>query len=326
MKIAVLDDYQNVALTFADWSKVQAACQVQVFNRHLASVDEAAAALADFEILCLMRERMAVPAPLIGRLPKLKLIVITGAHNRTLDLAAAAAHGITVSHTRSAGTEHPTSELTWALILAASRQVVFENRILREGGWQKTVGATLHGRTLGIVGLGRLGCAVAGIGRAFGMEVIAWSPNLTPERAQAGGARLATKAELFARSDVVTLHMVLSERTRGLIGAEELALMRQDAVLVNTSRGPLVDEAALLDILIRRKIGAAALDVFDNEPLPADHLFRTLDNVVATPHIGYVTRETFAVFFPDMVENIEAYLAGRPIRLLNPAGTQKERL
>jgi D-3-phosphoglycerate dehydrogenase len=326
MKIAVLDDYQNVALNFADWRKVQAACDVRVFNRHLASLDEAAAALADFEILCLMRERMAVPAALIERLPKLKLIVVTGAHNRTLDLAAAAARGVTVSHTRSAGTEHSTSELTWALILAASRHLVFENRVLREGGWQKTVGVTLYGRTLGVVGLGRLGGVVAGIGKAFGMEVIAWSPNLTAERAEAGGARLATKAELFAQSDVISLHMVLSERTRGLIGAEDLGLMREDAVLVNTSRGPLIDEAALLDVLIRRKIGAAALDVFDQEPLPADHPFRTLDNVVATPHLGYVTRETFEVFFQDMVEDIEAFLAGRPIRLLTPAGTQKESL
>jgi D-3-phosphoglycerate dehydrogenase len=319
MRIAVLDDYQNVALNFADWRKVQASCEVRVFNHHLAGLDEAAAALADFDILCLMRERMALPAALIERLPKLKLIVVTGAHNRTLDLAATAARGITVSHTRSAGTEHPTSELTWALILAASRHVVFENRNLREGGWQKTVGTTLHGRTLGIVGLGRLGSAVARIGKAFGMDVIAWSPNLTPERADGNGARRVSKAELFAQSHVVTLHMVLSERTSGLIGVEDLALMRNDAVLVNTSRGPLVDEAALLDALTRRKIGAAALDVFDREPLPADHPFRTLDNVVATPHLGYVTRETFAVFFPDMVENIEAFLAGRPIRLLHHA-------
>ena len=319
MKIAVLDDYQNIALAFADWRKVQAKCEVRVFNRHLADINEAGAALADFDILCLMRERMAVPAALIRLLPKLKLIVVTGAHNRTLDLAAAAARGIAVSHTRSAGTEHPTSELTWALILAASRHVVFENRALREGSWQKTVGTTLHGRTLGIVGLGRLGSVVAGIGKAFGMKVIAWSPNLTPERAEAGGARLVTKAELFAESDVITLHMVLSERTRGLIGPEDLALMRQDAVLVNTSRGALVDEAALLDVLTRRKIGAAALDTFEQEPLPLDHPFRILDNVVATPHLGYVTRETFEVFFPDMVENIEAFLAGRPIRLLHPA-------
>ena len=316
IKVAILDDYQNVALTFADWSRIEKTCAVTVFDRHLPTVEAAADALADFDVICLLRERMAVPALLIARLPKLKLIVVTGAHNRTLDLAAAAAHGITVSHTRNAGTEHPTSELTWALILAASRNVCLESRILREGGWQKTVGTTLHGRTLGVLGLGRLGTVVARIGQAFGMEIIAWSPNLTPERAEAAGAQWVSKAELLSRSHVVSLHMVLSDRTRGLIGAGDLALMRPDAILVNTSRGPLVDEAALLDVLQRRTISAAALDCFDQEPLPADHPFRTLDNVVATPHLGYVTRETFDVFYPDTVENIEAFLAGAPKRLL----------
>jgi phosphoglycerate dehydrogenase-like enzyme len=265
-----------------------------------------------------MRERMAVPAALIERLPRLKMIAVTGAHNRTLELAAAAARDIVVSHTRDAGSEHATGELTWALILAAARQVCRENRTLRVGGWQQTVGTTLFGRTLGVLGLGRLGSVVAGIGKAFGMEVVAWSPNLTAERAQAGGARLVGKEELFAHSFVVTLHMVLSDRTRGLVGAPDLARLGKDSILVNTSRGPLIDEAALLDALRRRAIGAAALDCFDQEPLPADHPFRTMDNVVATPHLGYVTRETFEVFYSDTVENIEAFLAGRPIRLLTP--------
>jgi D-3-phosphoglycerate dehydrogenase len=318
LKIAVLDDYQNVALTFADWHAIQAQCEVRVFDHNLGSVAEAARALADFDILCLMRERMAVPAALIERLPRLKMIAVTGGHNRTLDLAAAAARNIVVSHTRDASTEHATGELTWALILAAARQVCRENRTLRAGGWQQTVGTTLFGRTMGVLGLGRLGSVVAGIGKAFGMEVVAWSPNLTAERAQTAGARLVSKEELFAQSFVVTLHMVLSERTRGLVGAQELARMGKDSILVNTSRGPLIDEAALLDALRRRAIGVAALDCFDQEPLPADHPFRTLDNVVATPHLGYVTRETFEVFYPDTVENIEAFLAGSPIRLLTP--------
>ncbi|HTI67928.1 MAG TPA: D-2-hydroxyacid dehydrogenase family protein [Caulobacteraceae bacterium] len=316
LKVAVLDDYQRVALSFADWSRVQAAGSVTVFDRNLGSVEEAAAALADFDVICLIRERMPVPAALIERLPKLKLIVVTGAHNRTLDLAAAAARGIVVSHTRNAGTQHPTAELTWALILGAARSIGVETRNMREGGWQTTVGATLHGRTLGVLGLGRLGKVVADLGRAFGMEVMAWSPNLTAERAREAGVRLATKAELFAGSDVLTLHMVLSERTRGLVGAADLALMRPDAILVNTSRGPLIDEAALLEALAARRIGVAALDVYDQEPLRADHPFRTLPNVLATPHLGYVTRETYEVFFPGVVEDIEAFLAGRPINLL----------
>ena len=317
LKVAVLDDYQKVALQFADWDRVRRSCDVTVFDRHLGSVDEAVTALADFDVICLMRERMAVPAALIALLPKLKLIVVTGAHNRTLDLAAATARGVVVSQTRNANTQHPTGELTWALILAASRHVTLESRALRDGGWQRTVGTTLHGRTLGVLGLGRLGSVVANIGKAFGMEVVAWSPNLTAERAEAAGARLVSKAELFAVSHVVTLHMVLGDTTRGLVGAKELALMQPDAILVNTSRGPLVDEAALLDVLQRRAIGAAALDCFDIEPLPASHPFRTLDNVVATPHLGYVTRETFEVFFADTVENIEAFVAGAPVRLLS---------
>ena len=318
LKVAVLDDYQGVALGFADWSRVEAACSVTVFDRNLATVDEAAEALADFDVICLMRERMPVPAVLIERLPRLKLIVVTGAHNRTLDLAAAVARGIVVSHTRNADTQFATAELAWGLILAAARHIASEAETLRRGGWQRTVGITLHGRTLGVLGLGRIGSVVARFGQAFGMPVIAWSPNLTAEKAQAAGARLVSKAELFAQSDVLTLHMVLSERSRGLVGAADLALLKPDAIVVNTSRGPLIDEGALVEALRARRIGMAALDCFDQEPLAPDHPLRGLDSVVATPHLGYVTRETYAVFFADTVDNIEAYLAGAPVRRLAP--------
>lgn len=319
LRIAVLDDYQRVALAYADWRRIQADHEVVVFDRNLATPDEAAEALADFDVICLMRERMAVPAALIERLPRLKLICVTGPHNRTLDLAAAAARGIVVSATRNAATQHATAELTWALILAAARGLAQEAATLRAGGWQETVGTTLHGRTLGVLGLGRIGATVAGLGKAFGMPVIAWSPNLTAERAALEGVRLVGREALFAESDVLSLHLVLSERTRALVGADDLARMKPDSILVNTARGPLIDEAALVAALTARRIGMAGLDVFDLEPLPANHPLRTLPNVVATPHLGYVTRETYAVFFPDTVENIEAFAAGAPIRRLDPA-------
>ena len=318
LKVAVLDDYQGVALTYADWSRVQASCDVTVFGHNLKTIDEAAAALADFAVVCLVRERMPFPAALIERLPKLKLIVVTGAHNRTLDLAAAAANGVTVSCTRNADTQFATSELTWALILGAARHTAAETLNLRDGGWQQTVGRTLNGATLGVLGLGRLGQVVAKVGQAYGMKTIAWSPNLTAEKAQGSGCTLVSKEELFAQSDVVTIHMVLSDRTRGLVGAADLARMKPDAILCNTSRGPLIEEAALIAALKAGRPGVAALDVFDEEPLPADHPFRNLPNVVATPHLGYVTRETYEVFYTDTVEDIEAYLAGAPVRLLAP--------
>jgi phosphoglycerate dehydrogenase-like enzyme len=316
LSVAVLDDYQGVAERFADWSRVRAQCAVEFFARPLGSVDAAATALADFDIICLMRERMPVPGALIQRLPKLKLICVTGAHNRTLDLQAATARGIVVSCTESASTEHPTSELTWALILAAARSIVVENQSIRSGGWQTSVGRTLHGRTLGLLGLGRVGQTVARIGAAFGMNLLAWSPNLTAQRATEAGARLASKSELFAESDVVTVHLVLGDRTRGIVGAEELALMRSDSILVNTSRGPLIQEPALIDALRKGRPGVAALDTFDTEPLPADHPFRSMDNVLATPHLGYVTEDTYRQFYASTVESIEAFLAGQPIRLL----------
>ena len=317
MKIAILDDYQDVALSFADWSQLTRTAELRVFNHNLATVEEAAATLADFDILCLMRERMPVGRALIERLPKLKFIVVTGAHNRTLDLDAARDCGILVSHTRGAATEHPTTELTWALILAAARHLAEEERGMRAGGWQTTVGRTLHGRRLGVVGLGRLGGNVARVGQAFGMEVVAWSQNLTEARAAEVGAVLLSKEELFASSDVVSLHLALSERTRAIVGAAELAAMKDDALLVNTSRGELVDESALIGALKARRPAMAALDVYDVEPLPPDHPLRSLDNVVLSPHLGYVAREVLQVFYGDTVENLEAFLEGRPIRLMN---------
>ena len=316
LKVAVLDDYQGVAERFADWTRVRAQCAVEFFGRPLHSVDEAATALSDFDIVCLMRERMPVPGALLQRLPKLKLICVTGAHNRTLDLQAATARGIVVSHTENASTEHPTSELTWALILAAARSIVRENRSVRAGGWQTTVGQTLHGRTLGLLGLGRVGKTVARIGAAFGMNLLAWSPNLTAERAAEVDARLVSKSALFAESDVITVHLVLGDRTRGIVGADELALMRTDSILVNTSRGPLIQAPALIAALRAGRPGVVALDTFDVEPLPADHPFRSMDNVLATPHLGYVTEDTYRQFYANTVENIEAFLAGQPIRLL----------
>ena len=315
-KIAVLDDYQTVAAEMADWSALGRDCAVTFFDRPLGVVDAAARALADFEIVCLMRERMPFPRVLIERLPKLKLIVFTGGRIRTLDLEAAREKGITVTYTRGAGSQYSTSELTWALILAAARNLCAEDRAVRAGDWQKSIGTTQHGKTLGILGLGNIGSRVAAVGRAFGMEIVAWSPNLTPERAEASGARAVTKADLFRQSDIVTIHMILSERTRGLVGPGDLALMQRHAILINTARGPIVEETALVEALRSKRIAGAGLDVFDQEPLPPDHPLRRLENVVLSPHLGYVTREIYAVFFQDMVENIAAYLAGKPVRVI----------
>jgi phosphoglycerate dehydrogenase-like enzyme len=315
-RIAILDDYQHVAMTMADWSALLPDCELVVFDRNLATEDEAARALADFDVLCLLRERMPMPRTLIERLPALKLIVVTGAHNRTLDLAAAKERGITVSHTRGGDSQYATPELAWGLILSLMRHIPQEHQRMREGGWQETVGTALHGRTLSILGLGRLGSRMASIGRAFGMEVLAWSPNLTAERAEAAGAALVAKDELFARADVLTIHLVLGERSRGLVGAAELQRMKPSAVLVNTSRGPIVDEAALIAALERPDIRGAGLDVYDREPLPPDHPLRRLGNVVLTPHLGYVTEGTYRMFYADTVEAIAAWRAGTPVRLL----------
>jgi D-3-phosphoglycerate dehydrogenase len=315
-RIAILDDYQRVALKMADWSALPPDCEPVVFDRNLATEDEAARALADFDVVCLLRERMPMPRTLIERLPALKLIVVTGAHNRTLDLAAAKERGITVSHTRGGDSQYATPELAWGLILSLMRHIPQEHQRMRESGWQETVGTALHGQTLSILGLGRLGSRMASIGRAFGMELLAWSQNLTAERAEAAGATLVAKDELFARADVLTIHLVLGERSRGLVGAAELQRMKPSAVLINTSRGPIVDQAALIAALEARHIRGAGLDVYDREPLPVDHPLRRLGNVVLTPHLGYVTEGTYRMFYADTVEAIAAWRAGTPVRQL----------
>jgi phosphoglycerate dehydrogenase-like enzyme len=316
IRIAVLDDYQQVGHGLADWASLGADVRVDFLGHPLGELEAAATALAGYDVICLIRERQPMPAALIGRLSDLKLIVVTGAQNRTLDLDAARAAGIRVCHTRGGESLHATTELAWALILAALRHLPLEDRRMRQGLWQGTVGRTLHGRTLGLLGLGRLGGRMAEVAKVFGLDVIAWSANLTDERCAELGVRRVEREVLFRQADIVSLHLVLSERTRGIVGAAELALMRPDAILINTSRGPLVDEAALVQALREKRIGAAGLDVYDIEPLPAEHPLRGLDNAVLSPHLGYVTEGTYEMFFTDMVENIAAWQRGAPVRVL----------
>ena len=304
--IAVLDDYQRVARRLADWSSVAARATLTVFDDHLDDTDAVVERLRQFDVLCVMRERTPLPRAVLERLPRLKLIVSTGSRNASIDVAAAAERGVAVAHTGY--NSDPTIEMTWALILAASRHVVRENQGFRDGLWQRELGVGLRGKTLGLLGLGRVGGAVARVGAAFGMELIAWSPHMTPERAAEHGATAVAKDALFARADVLTIHMVLGATTRGLVGAAELALMKPAALLVNTSRGPLVDEAALVAALRARRIGGAALDVFDTEPLPPGHPLRTLDNVLGTPHIGYVADDLYRTFYGDTVKAVSAWL------------------
>jgi D-3-phosphoglycerate dehydrogenase len=321
IRIAVLDDYAGVALELADWSALRGRAEVVVFRRNLSVPDEAAEALRDFDAICCMRERMAVPATLIARLPRLKLIAITGPTHRTLDLAAATARGILVCNTvLRGGGRNATVELAWGLILSLLRHLPEEVASMRRGGWQGRVGASLADRTLGLLGLGRLGRRMVPVARAFEMRVIAWSPNLTPQGAAAAGAEHVTKEELFRRSDVLSLHLVLSERTRGIVGAGDIARMRPEAWLVNTSRGPLVDTEALVAALRARRIAGAAMDVYDVEPLPEAHVLRGLDNVVLTPHLGYAVRETMAEFYAGTVGNLCAWLDGAPRNLVMPGG------
>jgi phosphoglycerate dehydrogenase-like enzyme len=305
-KIAVLDDYQSVALESADWSIFSDRADIAVFQDHLDDADAVVARLLPFDIVCAMRERTPLPRSIIERLPNLKLIASTGPVNAAIDVAAAAEHGVTVSHTGYRS--DPTIELTWALILAAARNIVTESNSVRSGGWQRTVGMDLRGKTLGVLGLGRVGSEVARIGRAFGMNLVAWSQNMTPEAAQAAGAVLVSKDQIFEQADILTIHLVLSRRTRGLVGATELARMKATAWLINASRGPIVDEQALIRVLSNRQIAGAAIDVFDREPLPASHPFRTLDNVLATPHIGYVSQGLYRTFYEDSVSNIRKWL------------------
>jgi phosphoglycerate dehydrogenase-like enzyme len=309
VEIAVLDDYQDVALEMADWSVLNGRVRITVFRDHIADDHALIEQLRPFDVVCVMRERTPLSRNVIESLPRLKMIASTGPRNRSVDVDAAAERGIVVTSTGYFS--EPTVELTWALIHASIRAIVAESNSVRTGGWQRSVGGDLAGQVLGVLGLGNIGSRVAAVGTAFGMKVIAWSENLSRDRAESFGAELVSREELFRRSDILTVHLILSKRTKGLIGAEELALMKPDARLVNTSRGPIIDEHALIECLSQRRIGGAAVDVFDVEPLPPGHPFRTLDNVLATPHIGYVTRNLYRTFYGDTVANIVKWLDSR---------------
>jgi phosphoglycerate dehydrogenase-like enzyme len=310
MKVAILDDYQNVALKMADWSAVASRAEISVFNDHLTDPAAIVERLLPFDVVCVMRERTALPREIILRLPNLKLIASTGPRNASIDAAAARERGISVTGTGYRST--PTIELTWALILGSVRHVVEESNAVRNGAWQTAIGQELDGKVLGVLGLGNIGKQVARIGLAFGMKVIAWSQNMTRETAEAEGASFVTKSELFRQADIVTIHLILSKRTRGLVGAAELQLMKPTARLVNTSRGQIVDEGALIKVLQSRAIAGAAIDVFDEEPLPEQHPFRRLDNVLATPHIGYVAEGLYRTFYGDAAASIAAWLNDLP--------------
>ncbi|MBR0696681.1 D-2-hydroxyacid dehydrogenase family protein [Bradyrhizobium lablabi] len=306
MKVAILDDYQNVALRLADWSAVRQQAEIVVFNDHVADPSAVVERLLPFDVVCVMRERTPLPGEILRQLPNLKLIASTGPRNASIDARIAADLGIEVTSTGYDAT--PTIEFAWLLIMASMRGIDREAASLRAGGWQTGLGANLRGTTLGVLGLGNIGSEVARIGLAFGMKVIAWSENLTEERAGAAGATLVGKQTLFREADIVTIHLVLSKRTRGLVGAPELGLMKPTARLVNSSRGPIVDEAALIAALQARRIAGAAIDVFDVEPLPPDHPFRKLENVLATPHIGYVTEDLYRTFYGDAATNIAKWI------------------
>jgi phosphoglycerate dehydrogenase-like enzyme len=314
MRIAVLDDYQQVAGGLADWTGRLPGAEPVFFAEHLAGRDELVAALEPFDVVVAMRERTAFPREVLQRLPRLRLLVTTGMRNTAIDLAAAAEFGVLVCGTRS----HPsgTAELTWAMILGLVRQVAADDARIRAGDWQRTVAPDLAGEVLGVVGLGRLGARVAAVGAAFGMEVVAWSPHLTEERAAEAGARRVERRELFATAKVATVHMVLADATRGLIGAAELGAMRPDAYLVNTSRFGLIDEDALREALAAGRPAGVGLDVFDTEPLPAAHWLRTAPRTLLSPHMGYVTGKTYRIFYADAVEDIAAWQAGAPVRTL----------
>jgi len=316
VRAAILDDYQNVAMAFADWSRVAKDVEIKVFNKPFASQDEAIKALQGFAIIVGMRERTPFPRKVIEALPDLKLLITTGARNNSFDTKACSERGITVCGTGVMG--GPTTGIAFGLILELTRRIGFENARLKAGApWQVTIGRDLEGLTLGILGLGKLGQRSATVGKAFGMKTIAWSQNLTAEKAQAGGAELVSKEDLFRNADVVTIHLILSDRSRGLVGAKELGLMKKTAYLINTSRGPIVDEKALIAALQSKSIAGAGLDVFDVEPLPLDHPFRKMDNAVITPHLGYVSEQNYRKYFPDIVEDIRAWLDGKPVRVID---------
>ena len=306
-RCAILDDYQNVALKSADWSKVADDLDCKVFNEHLGGQENVIKALQGFEIVCAMRERTAFPRGVIEKLPDLKLLITTGMRNASIDVAAAKERAVVVCGTPATG--NPTSGIAVGLMLELTRRIGYENARMKAGvPWQSTIGLDLEGLTLGVIGLGKLGTRTSRIARAFGMKVMAWSQNLTAEKCKEAGVDYAGKDELFRQSDFITIHVVLSQRTRGLVGARELALMKPSAYIINTSRGPIIDEAALLAVLREKKIAGAGLDVFDIEPLPPSHPFRTLDNVLATPHIGYVSHGLYKTFYQDTVSNIRKWL------------------
>jgi D-3-phosphoglycerate dehydrogenase len=316
-RCAILDDFQNVTLKVADWSSVSSELDIKVFNEHLGGPDNVIKALQDFEIVCAMRERTGFPRAVIEKLPKLKLLITTGMRNASIDVAAATERGVTVCGTGSFGS--PTSGIAIGLMLELTRHIGYENARLKAGEtWQRTIGPELEGMTLGILGLGKLGTRTAKIGQAFGMKVIAWSQNLTPEKCKEAGVDYVSKEDLFRQADFISIHVVLSQRSRGLVGAKELGLMKPTAYLINTSRGPIVDEKALIAALSAARIGGAGLDVFDVEPLPVDHPFRKLDNVVLTPHLGYVSVQNYRVYYPDIVANIRNFIDGKPVKVLAP--------
>ena len=315
VQIAVIDDWQDVARDVVDWSVLDGVGEVTFEHDYPADNATLAERLGKYSVICVMRERTRFDEDLLKRLPNLKLLVTGGMRNAALDMQAAAALGIRICGTDSY--KHAAPELTWALIMAATRNLLNEAKALRAGAWQQGLGGDLHGKTLGILGLGSIGQRVAQFGQVFGMRVIAWSENLTAERAQQAGVTYVSKQQLFEQADVLSVHLVLSDRSRGLVNAQALAWMKSTALLVNTARGPIVDEAALIKALQKQQLGGAALDVFDQEPLPALHPFRTLDTVLATPHVGYVSRQNYQQFFSQMIEDIQAWTAGSPVRLLN---------
>jgi phosphoglycerate dehydrogenase-like enzyme len=317
-RCAILDDYQNVALKLADWTKITKDVEIKVFTEAVRRSDaDTIRDLKDFDIVVMMRERTRFPRAVIDGLPKLKLLITTGAYNASIDLKACQERGIVVSGTGGFG--NPTTGITFGLILELTRRIGWEHARLKAGApWQATLGMDIEGRTLGLLGLGRLGARAAGVGKAFGMKVIAGSQNLTPDRCKEVGVEYATKDDLLRNADIVSIHLVLGDRTRGLIGARELAAMKKTAYLVNTSRGPIVDEKALIDALTKKQIAGAGLDVFDVEPLPLDHPYRKMDNVVITPHLGYVSQQNYEKYYPDIVDDIRGFLDGKPVRVVAP--------
>ncbi len=318
MRLSILDDYQGVALNMADWAPVRSrGVEIAVERHAFADEDAVVRALADSELVAAMRERTPFPKSVVDRLPKLKLLITTGMRNASFDLAALKDRGVTVCGTGGpGGGNEDTAELAWGLILGAARRIAEDHQLMRQGGWQTRIGHRVAGKTLGVLGLGRLGGAVARVGLAFDMKVIAWSQNLTAERAAAIGVERVDKEGLFRRSDILSVHLVLSPRSRGLVGRDDIARMPKGAILVNTSRGPIVDTVAVIEALHDGRLGYAGFDVYDKEPLPADHPLRRAPNVLLTPHIGYVTEENYRSSYPQVVEDVAAFLDGKPIRVI----------